>query len=65
MLDIKYTMKNICDGLISRLDRIKERKESVSLKITQNWNKKRKKNEKKMEQNTQELWDNYKGYKLL
>lgn len=54
-------MKNAFDGLISRLDTAKDRiseLEDMSVKISQ-IEIQDKKNEK-MEQNTQELWSNFK-----
>lgn len=70
MLEIRSTvteMKNLLDGLISRLDTFKERinepeGKSIGASTTETWRERRM---RKMEQNIQELWNNYKRCKLL
>lgn len=61
MLEIKNTIKNAFDGLIPRLDMTKEgisEPDDTSME-TSRTEMKREKGMKKMEQNIQELWDNY------
>ena len=56
-------MKNVSDGLISRLDTAEGRiceLANRSIEISQTEIHREKKNEK-TEQNIQELWDNYEG----